>query len=125
MPDSDLLEYVCNKNERDSAHLVGKASDPISIAVEVAPEILAKYAGVYAGTTPTARPIRLEIFAVGRELWASLNARRLLTPLSNRKFLNPASGAQLEFLEENGEAVALQYADVGGDVRLPRAREGK
>jgi hypothetical protein len=74
---------------------------------------------------PSGRPIRVEIFATGRELWASLNARRRLTPLSNTKFLNPASGAQLEFLEENGEAVALQYSDVGGDVRLPRVREGK
>jgi hypothetical protein len=125
MPESDLLEYVCNENERDSAHLVGKASDPISIVVEVAPEILAKYAGVYAGTALSGRPIRIEISLSGRELWASLNARPLLTPLSNTKFLNPASGARLEFLEENGEVVALQYSDVGGDVRLPRVREGK
>jgi hypothetical protein len=125
MPDSDLLEYVCNENERGSAHLVGKASDPTSIAVEAAPEILAKYAGVYAGTLPSGRPIRVEIFATGRELWASINARRLLTPLSNTKFLNPASGAQLEFLEEDREVVALQYSDVGGDVRLSRAREDR
>ena len=43
MPDSDLLEYVCNENEKDRAHLVGKASDVKG--VEVPPEILAKYAG--------------------------------------------------------------------------------
>jgi hypothetical protein len=46
MADSDLLEYVCNENEKDSAHMVGKASD--EKGVEVAREVLAKYAGVYA-----------------------------------------------------------------------------
>src|SRR5215467_3469287 len=65
MADSDLIEYVCNENEKDSAHLVGKASDLKSIAVEAAPEILAKYPGVYAGTDNSGFPIRLEIFLFG------------------------------------------------------------
>jgi hypothetical protein len=126
VPDSDLLEYVCNENERDSTHLVGKASDLKSIAVEVAPEILAKYAGVYAGTTTSGRPIRLEIFLSGRELWGSLNgsAKRLLTPIASTKFLT-SGGTQLEFLEESGEVVALQFFDVGVNVRLPRVGDGK
>jgi hypothetical protein len=125
VPDSDLLEYVCNENNKDIPHLVGKASDLKSIAVEGAPEILAKYAGVYAGTLPSGRPIRLEIFLSGRELWVSLNgsARRLTTPVSNTKFL--LGSPQFEFLEENGEVVALQYSDVGANVRLPRVREGR
>jgi hypothetical protein len=124
-PDSDLLEYVCNENEKDSAHLVGKASDEKGAAVEVAEEILTKYAGVYAGTTPSGRPMRLEISASGRELWVSLNgsARRMLTPVSNTKFV--LASPQFEFLEENGEFVALQYSDVGINVRVPRVREAK
>jgi len=125
MPDSDLLEYVCNENNKDIPHLVGKASDLKSIAVEVAPEILAKYAGVYAGALPSGRPMRLEIFLSGRELWVSLNggARRLMTPISNTTFL--LGSPQFEFLEENGEVVALQYSDVGANVRLPLVREAK
>jgi hypothetical protein len=126
MPDSDLLEYVCSENERDSAHLVGRASDTKTMAVEVAPEIIAKYAGVYSGTTTSGRPIRLEIFPSDRELWVSLNGsgRRLLTPIANSKFLT-SGGTQLEFLEESGQVVALQFSDVGVNVRLPRVREGK
>jgi hypothetical protein len=124
-PDSDLLEYVCSENERDSAHLVGKASDLKSNAVEVAPEILAKYAGVYAGTTTSGRPLRLEISVSGRELRVSLNgsASRVLTPVSNTKFR--LQSPQFEFLEENGEVAALQYSDVGVNVRLSRVREGR
>jgi hypothetical protein len=123
MADSDLLEYVCNESERDSAHLVGKASDLKSIAVEVAPEILAKYPGVYAGTDLSGFPVRLEIFLSGRELSVSVNgnAKRVLTPVSSTKFLLP----QLEFLEENGEVVAVQYSTLSAAVRVPRIREGK
>ncbi len=44
------LEYVCNENERDRPHLIGKASDDKS--VPVAPDILAKYAGTYAFKIP-------------------------------------------------------------------------
>ena len=123
MPDSDLLEHVCNESESDSAHLVGKASDLKSIAVEVAPEILAKYPGVYAGTDNSGLPIRLEIFLSGRELSVSVNggARRVLTAVSNTKFLLP----QLEFLEENGEVVAVNFSTLSAAVRLPRVREGK
>ena len=126
IPDSDLLEYVCNENNKDISHLVGKASDAKGAAVEVVPEILARYAGVYAGTRPSGLPIRFEIFPSRRELWFSRDGgpRQLLTPIANTKFLTPA-GPQLEFLEESGEAVALQVYGIGVDVRLPRVREGK
>jgi len=43
--DTDLLEYVCAENEKDRAHLIGRTSE--EKAVTVAPEILAKYVGVY------------------------------------------------------------------------------
>jgi hypothetical protein len=121
--DSDLLEYVCNENNKDIPHLVGKASDVKG--VEVASEILTKYAGVYAGTN-SGRPIRLEIFPSGRELLFSRDgrAKQPLTPISNVKFLTPP-GQQLEFIEENGEIVALQFYEIGVDARLPRVREGK
>ena len=123
MADSDLLEYVCNENNKDIAHLVGKASDEKGVAV--AAEILAKYGGIYAGTRG-GRPIQFEIFPSVGELLFSRDggAKQPLTPLSSTKFAVPA-GAQLEFLEENGEVVALQFYGVGFDARLPRVREGR
>jgi len=88
-------------------------------------EILAKYAGVYAGTV-NGLPIRLEILPSGRELWFSRDggAKQLLAALSNTQFVTPP-GAQLEFIEEGGEIAALQFYAVGIDERLPRVREGK
>ena len=119
MSDSDLLEFVCNENEKDSAHLVGKASDVKG--VEVAPEILARYAGVYAGIRPSGLPMRNEILYSDRELWVSRNggAKERLTPIADTRFLSP-SGAELEFIEADGEVVALHVSTIGLDVRLPR-----
>lgn len=42
-PDSDLLEYVCNEDERDTKHLIPAASG----AAKPGPDLLAKYAGEY------------------------------------------------------------------------------
>ncbi len=51
--DTEMLEYVCNENQKDVEHLVGKASDEKKLAVKVAPAVLAKYAGTYSFTDPT------------------------------------------------------------------------
>jgi hypothetical protein len=122
--DSDLLEYVCKENEKDSAHMIGRVSDLKPI--EVAPEVLTKYAGVYSGTDRLGRPNRFEIFLSGRELLSSRDglAKQTLTAVSNIKFVTPG-GVQFEFIEENGEIVALQLYGLAGDVRLPRIREAK
>jgi hypothetical protein len=49
-----------------------------------------------------------------------------LTPLSNTTFVVPGgTGAELEFLEGNGEIAALQLFGIAGDARLPRVRDGK
>jgi hypothetical protein len=123
-PDTDLLEYICNENEKDGAHMVGKASDLKS--VDVAPEVLTKYAGVYSGISRLGQPIRFEIFLSGRALSSSRDgqAQQILTSVSNTKFVTPG-GAQLEFVEENGEIVAIQLYGIAGDVRVPRLRAGK
>jgi hypothetical protein len=119
------MEYVeFGQRPRGISHLVGKASD--MTGVEVAPEILARYAGVYAGTRPSGRPIRFEIFPSGGELWFSRDggAKQPATPLSDTRFVVPA-GAELEFLEAGGEVVAIQFYGVGVDARLPRVGERK
>ena len=42
-----MLEFVCNENEKDRPHLIGKASDLQKKAVQLPPETLVKYAGTY------------------------------------------------------------------------------
>src|SRR3954469_9691160 len=48
--DTELIEAVCNDfDENRQEHWVGKVSDAEKTAVKVAPEIVAKYVGVYRG----------------------------------------------------------------------------
>ena len=48
--DTELLESVCNEfTDNGQEHWIGKVSDAQKSAVKVAPEVLAKYAGVYKG----------------------------------------------------------------------------
>jgi hypothetical protein len=58
-PDTELLEYVCNENERDVQHIVVTEADrkKSRTKVTVAPEILAKYAGVYEMVDHDGRPV--------------------------------------------------------------------
>jgi hypothetical protein len=42
-PDTEMLETVCNENNRDVDHLAGKAND----GVHISPAVLGKYAGKY------------------------------------------------------------------------------
>jgi hypothetical protein len=58
-PDTEVLEYVCNENERDVQHIVVTEEDRKKnrIKVTVAPEILAKYAGVYGLVDHDGRPL--------------------------------------------------------------------
>ena len=59
MPDTELLEYVCNENERDVQHIVVTEEDrkKARTAVKIAPEILAKYTGVYQPVDHDGKPI--------------------------------------------------------------------
>src|SRR5229473_4156045 len=47
VPDTELLEAVCNESTAGHEHWVGKASDDKVTEVKVAPAVLAKYAGTY------------------------------------------------------------------------------
>jgi len=48
--DTEMMEAVCNERpDNGQQHWVGRVSDAQKTAVKVAPEVLAKYAGVYKG----------------------------------------------------------------------------
>jgi hypothetical protein len=61
-PDTELLEYVCNENERDVQHIVVTEADRKKSRTKVvlAPEILAKYPGVYELVDRDGRPLDRE-----------------------------------------------------------------
>src|SRR5580658_1539516 len=73
--DTELLEYVCAENERDHSHLVGKASDDKQKEVQVAPEILKSYVGIYEFKPPEhpEDPIPIDVSLEGSQLKVALS----------------------------------------------------
>jgi hypothetical protein len=118
-PDTELIQAVCNENNKGLEHWVGKASDERKSEVKVAPEILAKYAGTYVEQPKYWRtsPRTIEVTFSGDALFADLDGRgkvRLIA-LSETDF----SGLQwgLEFIKDG-----LYTKHVSGAYRFARTK---
>src|SRR5712691_8606274 len=116
-PDTDMLENVCNEANRDTVHMVSKAST----GVQLSPAVLAKYAGTYEfregstvvsgfmGRTQTLTVINGQLY---------LNALPLI-PQSETRF--DSTGAAAEFLvDANGKVTHLVLSQTEGDARYSR-----
>jgi hypothetical protein len=118
--DTEPLEYVCNENERDRQHLVGKASDDKSIAVAAA--VLSKYVGSYELKIPvTDRILTLEISLSGDQLSLSgLGAARApLIATSDTEF--SSLGTSFRFVTDDRRLVThLILQGVEGDFKAIR-----
>ena len=115
--DTDLLEYVCNENEKSRQHFVRpeKTSE-----FHVEPSVLAKYAGVYEITSPRG-PVRATVALDGDQLAMTAPGRGTarLIPQSATTFL--FRGAVVEFaLNDKGEVTHLTVRAVEGDFKGPR-----
>lgn len=122
-PDTDMIEYVCAENERDHSHLIGKAEDDTKNAVEVAPEILKQYAGIYELTLPTEKheTVPVEISVEANHLMAAISggAKYALTAVSQTKFY--FEGLHLEFVKnDQGVVTHLLAQTVEGDFKAIR-----
>ena len=121
--DTDLLEYVCNENPKDRAHLVGRTSDERRVVV--APELLAKYVGVYELERPAGFGIRtIEITRDGNQLWVALNGRGRLpmTPLSDRMFSPRLIGTYEFVMDAQGTVTHLLTHSAEEVVRANKRR---
>jgi hypothetical protein len=121
--DTEPLEYVCNENERDHRHLVGKASDEKGVAV--AHDILSHYVGAYEFKPPD-RPditVVLDISLVGdRLMMAAGGPREELTPVSETDFA-AIDGTHLEFFKDSSGAVTHLIGHVvEGDIKAVRKK---
>lgn len=119
-PDHPLLEYVCNENEKDRVHLVGKASDVKS--VKVAPEILAKYVGNYEFKNPATGKIENWVFSVtGEQLVVGGSFPSTpLKSLSETEFAAP-SGFNFVFAGDgSGSATSVNLQAVEGNFKAVR-----
>ena len=114
------LEYVCNENERDSQHLVGKASDEKGI--QVATTILAKYIGSYELKVPGSNRIfTVEVSLSGEQLFLGGfgAAKTLLQAVSETEFSAPYGN--LKFPKDEGRAAPyLTLQTIEGDYKAIR-----
>lgn len=116
--DTDMLEYVCNENEKSRQHFVQPSTSSTDIRVD--PATLAKYAGVYRVMTPRG-PANATVSVEGDQLMIDVPGRGSgqMVPQSTTMFL--FRGATIEFVpDEKGEVTHLVVHVVEGDFKGPR-----
>jgi hypothetical protein len=113
-PDTEMLETVCNEDERDTARLLAKAN----ATVELTSAVLARYAGKYefrggsatvAGFMGRAQNVTL----INGQLY--LNALPLI-PQSETRFDSTGAAAEF-FMDANGKVTHLVLSQTEGDAR--------
>lgn len=119
-PDHGQMEYVCNENERDRVHLVGKASDVKS--VKVAPEILANYVGSYEFKSPTTGKIESWIFSLKGDQMVLGGAfpSTQLKILSETEFAAPDGSNFVFNKSDSGAVTSVSLQAVEGNFKALR-----
>ena len=121
--DTELLEYVCQENERSRQRLVGTLDDDRKLAVAVPANILARYAGSYLIEMPEGPKRVMKVMVKGQDVTMDVEgiATFAAVPVSNTKFL--AQGIAIEFFPKpDGTVTDLVVSIVEGDlkgVRVP------
>ena len=120
VPDTELLEFVCNENEKSSRHYTGDASGDKTRAVKLPAAVLARYAGNYnAGPLGILRVINdggslALVFPTG-------GARHAILARSEEELVIPDLGTPIRFLKgPNGDVTHLRLTIVEGDIDAPR-----
>jgi hypothetical protein len=117
--DTEMLEYVCNENEKDAAHLVGKASDEKKFAVKVAPAILSKYVGSYTFKAPEDpnQVMHINVTLRGETLSMDIGGKdsQEMVALSDQTF--SVMGVRLDFFSDH-----LIFHIVEGDMKATKDR---
>jgi hypothetical protein len=125
-PDTELIEYVCNENERSRQHLIGTADDDKKQQVNVPPDVLARYAGTYRFPpfVPGDKPFFVTITPKNGVLSVEIERGPTITalPTSQTKFL--AQGVAVEFLapDANGIVNEVVVTIVEGELKGVRVK---
>jgi hypothetical protein len=125
--DTEMIESVCAENEKDRQHLVGKASDKPEKRAKVAPEVLARYVGIYELRLPEnpTQVIPIPVTLSGGELLIDLLGRKSeLIPLSDTLF--SSAGNPITFVtDDKGVVTHLSLQAAEGDLKAARRPEAK
>jgi len=117
IPDTDMLENVCNESDRNKVHMVATAN----AGVQLSPAVLAKYTGKYEyreGSRVVAgfMGMKQNVTLINGQLY--LNALPLI-PQSETRF--ESTGAYAEFvLDANGNVTRLILGQTEGDTIYDR-----
>ena len=118
--DTEILEWVCNDSDHHIERWVGKASDELKTAVDVAPAILAQYVGTYVEQPPFWRSAArtVEVTFVDGRLLADMDGRGEvpLIAASDTGF-SGLYGLGVTFMPD-GSALFVKH--VSGDYRFAR-----
>ena len=121
--DTDMLEYVCNENEKDHGHLVGKASDESKNAVKVAAQVLSRYVGAYEFRPPD-DPNLVMLFNVtqsGDGLLFDFAGKDKQPMVALSETLFSVLGTRLDFVrDDKGVVTHLIFHIVEGDMKAVR-----
>src|SRR6266849_300674 len=121
--DTELMESICNEfPDNGQEHWIGKVSDAQKSAVKVAPEVLAKYAGVYRGIYIQG-PRTVEVTLSGGTLSVSVNGgpKQPIVPQSETDF--SGTGLTYQFLrDDRGIATHVVEGHISGDYKFERQK---
>jgi hypothetical protein len=130
VPDTELLEYVCNENEKDFQHFVTTVDDQkrFHTSAKIAPEILAEYAGVYESPIPGGA-LTYEVSIAGDQLMVKPpggGGRIQFPPESQTTFSRAIVGDSVEFVRDAAGTVThfIYRSPEEGETKATR-REGK
>ena len=122
MPDTELLESVCNENEKSSQRYTGDATAALAHEVKLAPAVLARYAGNYNAGPLGLLKVTSENGSLGL-FFADGGARHALVATSEQDLLIADLGVPIKFLVgPGGQVTHLRMTIVEGDIDAPRVK---
>ena len=122
-PDTELIEFVCNENEKSSRRYTGDATDLIARAVTLPPAALTRYAGEYNGG-----PLgMMRVIVDGDTLVLAFlvnGSRHAIVAASEEDLMIADLGVPIRFVRgTGGEVTHLRLITVEGDLDAPRVRQ--
>jgi hypothetical protein len=115
--DTEMIEYVCNENQKDVDHLVGKASDEKKLAVKVAPQTLSKYVGTYTFKNPQDlnQEMKFNVTLAGDALFLDIGGKDKQEMIALSDVTFSMMGIRLDFFPDH-----LIFHIVEGDMKATR-----
>jgi hypothetical protein len=120
VPDTELLEFVCNENERDDKHLVGKQQDDRKQEIKLAKGALTKFTGKYDMPEIGIVVVSVRGDALALEMPGGGGPQPMFA-VSEMTFNYPALGATIEFGKDSkGSIDSMTMKIVEGDMKANR-----